>query len=243
MNKTKRAIALWCVVAIAVAALGACLWVWLRPPTETSPQVDNFPVRGIDLSAHNGDVDFDKVHQSGVEFVYLKATEGINFKDIMFERNAAAARKAGLKVGAYHFFRFDASPHMQALNLAQSVRMQPLDLPLVIDIEQWTNPSGHSADSILNHAAQMARILEKQGHKVMFYTNKHGQARWVRRELKDYPLWLCSLTDIASPEVYALWQYSHTGKVPGVKGNVDLNVFCGTEIQWRAWVQQPNKPQ
>lgn len=54
---------------------------------------------------------------------------------------------------------------MQALNLAQSVRMQPLDLPLVIDIEQWTNPSGHSADSVLRHAAQMAHTLENKGTK------------------------------------------------------------------------------
>lgn len=243
MNKTNRAIALWCVVAIALAAIGVGLWFRLRPASENAPQVDNFPVKGIDLSAHNGDVDFEKIRQAGIEFVYIKATEGINFKDAMFERNAAAARKAGLKVGAYHFFRFDASAHMQALNIVQSVRMQPLDLPLVIDIEQWTNPMGHSADSILNHASQMAHILEGQGHKVMFYTNKHGQARWVRRELKDYPLWLCSLTDIASPETCAVWQYCHTGNVPGVKGNVDLNVFCGTEPQWKSWVEQHKKSQ
>lgn len=185
MNKSIRITGVWVAVVLTVATIGVGLWIWLRPAPGSAPKVSHFPVKGLDLSAHNGDVDFDKVRLAGYEFVYLKSSEGTGFKDSRFERNAAAARKAGLKVGAYHFFRFDSPAYMQALNLIHTVRMQQLDLPLVIDIEQWTNPTGHSADSVLHHAAQMAKFLEGQGHKVMFYTNKRGQARWVRRELKN----------------------------------------------------------
>lgn len=240
MNTRKGIVAKWATMALVISALGIGLWFWLRPAEDMAPQVDGFEVKGVDLSAHNGEIDFNKLHLAGYEFAYLKATEGIGFKDANFERNIAAARRAGLKVGAYHFFRFDSPAYMQALNLAQAVRMQHLDLPLVIDIEQWTNPPGHSADSVLRHAAQMARILEGQGHRVMFYTNKRGQLRWIRHELKNYPLWICSLTDIANPGKYTLWQYSHSGKVPGVSGKVDLNVFCGTRNQWDDWLREEN---
>lgn len=227
-----RTLMAWAAVAIALLAIGVGLWLWLRRAQGVAPSVERYEIRGLDLSAHNGPVDFDKVKEAGYEFVYLKATEGVRFKDARFRRNLASARRAGLKVGAYHFFRFDSPAHMQALNLAQSVRLQQLDLPLVIDMEQWTNPTGHLADSVLRHAAQMAQLLESQGYRVMFYTNKRGQTRWIRRDLRSYPLWICSLVDIPNPEAYTLWQHSHTGRVPGVRGNVDLNVFCGSRRQW-----------
>lgn len=244
MYISKRTMVVWASVMLSMLAIGVGLWLWLRPAPGVAPRVDMYEIRGLDLSAHNGDVDFDKVREAGYEFVYLKATEGVRFKDVRFERNAAAARRAGLKVGAYHFFRFDSPAYMQALNLAHSVRMQPVDLPLVIDIEQWTNPTGHSADSVLRHAAQMARVLESQGHRVMFYTNKQGQTRWMKRDLEEYPLWICSLIDIPNPRAYALWQHSHSGSVPGVRGNVDLNVFCGSREEWESRMLVPghNKP-
>lgn len=243
VNRTKHIATLWAAAIILTAGAVVGLWLWLRPAPANSPMVDKFPIKGIDLSAHNGEIDFNKVRDAGYEFVYLKATEGVDFKDARFERNTVSARRAGLKVGAYHFFRFDTPAYMQALNLAQSVRMQPLDLPLVIDIEQWTNPSGHSADSVLRHAAQMAHTLEKQGYKVMFYTNKQGQARWVRRELRNYPLWICSLSDLSNPEDYAVWQYNHSGSVAGINGHVDMNVFCGTKSDWKDWLLQNKKQQ
>ena len=231
-------------MALVLALMAVGLWMLLRPAPGISPVVGHFPVRGVDVSAHNGDVDFARLREHGIEFAYIKATEGVSFKDAMFERNIAAARRAGLKVGAYHFFRFDSPAYMQALNVAQSLRQQPLDLPVVIDIEQWTNPTGHSADSVLHRAGQMAKALESQGYKVMFYTNKRGQLNWIRHELKQYPLWLCSLTDLGgNSRECAMWQYSHTGHIPGVKGSVDLNVFCGSREQWNDWVKTHQRQQ
>lgn len=71
------------------------------------PDRNLYPTRGIDISAHNGTIDFGKVKKAGYDFVIIKATEGTDFKDSMFSDNLRRAREAGLKVGAYHFFRFD----------------------------------------------------------------------------------------------------------------------------------------
>lgn len=81
------------------------------------PDKSLYPVRGIDISAHNGVIDFDKVRNAGYDFALVKATEGTDFKDTMFVSNIHNARKAGMKVGAYHFFRFDTDGELQALNL------------------------------------------------------------------------------------------------------------------------------
>ncbi|MDE6377369.1 MAG: hypothetical protein K2K72_01335, partial [Duncaniella sp.] len=77
---------------------------------------------GIDISAHNGEIDFNKVRDEGVKFVIVKATEGGTFKDRRFIENIRKAREAGLKVGAYHFFRFDTPGYIQGLNFVNSLK-------------------------------------------------------------------------------------------------------------------------
>ena len=105
-------------------------------PVQTAPYPDpeRYEVRGIDVSAHNGEIDFPIVRDDGYEFVLIKATEGATFKDRRFISNLRRAREAGLKVGAYHFFRFDTPGYMQGLNFLNSVKARALDLPLVIDV-------------------------------------------------------------------------------------------------------------
>lgn len=76
-----------------------------RTPLENI--VSRYEVRGIDISAHNGPIDFERIRNEGIDFVFMKASEGSGFKDVAFFDNYRNARKAGLKVGAYHFFRFD----------------------------------------------------------------------------------------------------------------------------------------
>nr|MDE7190383.1 hypothetical protein [Muribaculaceae bacterium] len=102
-------------------------------PATTYPDRNRFEVIGIDISAHNGDIDFRKVAADGISFVIIKATEGGTFKDRKFIDNLRKAREAGLKVGAYHFFRFDTPGYMQGLNFLNSLQSRQLDLPLIID--------------------------------------------------------------------------------------------------------------
>lgn len=187
---------------------------------------------GIDVSAHNGEIDFDKVKADGVKFVYIKATEGGTFKDKRFVENVAKAHKAGLKVGAYHFFRFDTPGYIQGLNFVNSLKDRPLDLPAVIDIEEFTNPNFQATHLVMDRLTEMSDHLESRGYRVMFYTNKKGYARFIKGRLEGHPLWICSLGSLPSDLGCDLWQATHHGRVNGINSDVDINVFVPSSRQW-----------
>lgn len=196
------------------------------------PDPQRWEIRGLDLSAHNGEVDFHAVREAGYEFVILKATEGSSFKDRRFIDNVRMARAAGLKVGAYHFFRFDAPGYMQGLNFLHSVNARDLDLPLAIDIEEWANPNSQQTPLVLDRLDEMLQHIEKHGYRVMLYTNKNGHARFISGRLERYPLWICSLADEPGHMRWTLWQATHNGRVAGVDHPVDINAFAGSREEW-----------
>lgn len=228
-------------IVAALASLGAAI-VWLiaddRGHDIIAPPIDKerYPVTGIDISAHNGTINFEEVAGDGVDFVMIKATEGATFKDRAFPDNVRRARKAGLKVGAYHFFRFDRPGHMQALNLLNSIRGRNLDLPLAIDVEEWTNPGNESDQAVLGRLWEMTDYLESRGYPLIIYTNKDGMARFFGRRPRNVPLWLCSFSEPDTGYPWTLWQHTHRGKVQGVDGLVDLNTFNGNRPEWEKWL-------
>lgn len=196
------------------------------------PDPEKFAVLGIDVSAHNGDIDFDKVAADGISFVMIKATEGGTFKDKKFIENLKSARMAGLKVGAYHFFRFDTPGYMQGLNFVNSLRGRKLDLPVAIDIEEWANPNSQPTPKVLNQLNEMIDHLEEHGYNVILYTNKNGFSRFIKGRLESYPLWICSLVDEPEDMEWMFWQATHNGKVQGIEHPVDINAFSGNMHDW-----------
>lgn len=200
--------------------------------THTVPGFSGHEIVGIDVSAHNGDIDFERVKAEGIEFVIIKATEGSTFKDKRFVDNVRKARKAGLKVGAYHFFRFDTPGYMQGLNFVNSIHGRNLDLPAVIDIEEFTNPNLQATRLVMNRVSEMADHLESRGYRVMLYTNKKGHARFIKGQLETYPLWLCSLGSLPDDIDCDIWQATHHGRVKGVDHDVDINVFTSSATDW-----------
>ncbi len=173
-----------------------------------------------------------------MDFVILKATEGATFKDKNFATNYRKARKAGLKVGAYHFFRFDVGGYMQALNLMHSIKGRRLELPVVIDVEEWSNPRDHTTHDILTRLQTMINTLEAHGYHVMLYSNKDGFEKFFSQQFAHYPLWLCSFTGAPEAGNMRLWQFSHIGRVSGVDGKVDINTFNGSAAAWQQWLDE-----
>ncbi len=233
-----KAIAITIIAATAVLIAGITVERMMR---RGIPHVDvdmnEYPVYGLDLSAHNGAVDFDSLRQAGVDFVFLKASEGISFKDPAFFNNYAAARKAGLKIGAYHFFRFDCDGRRQAMNLLQCLRNLAIDLPVAIDVEEWGNPAEASTEIIVARLQAMADHLSANGYTPVFYTNKNGHSRFIRDNFDDSQVWICSFTNPPLPHGrWLFWQHSHRGRVPGVKGKVDLNTFNGSRLRWNTYL-------
>lgn len=210
---------------------GAIWWAW-HYYVSTPPYVDHerFPVRGFDISAHNGYANFKAAADAGFQFVFIKASEGTDFRDENFVLNYNKARHAGLKTGAYHFFRFDKDGVEQANNLLRVVGPRPLDLGLVIDVEDSGNAKGVPLDSIRTRLQLMVEYLNMRGHRVMFYSNRQGYEKYLLRDFEGMPLWICQFTDNSMNTDWTFWQYDHHGKVPGIRGDVDLNVYAGQSL-------------
>lgn len=239
MNHARQiAIAIIAVTAAAIFAVGAWRMTGSRR-AHVEVERERFPIVGVDLSAHNGEVDFKRVAADGVNFVFLKATEGSTFKDPKFNANYEAARRAGLTVGAYHFFRFDSDGYEQGRNFLETVDSLALDLPLAIDIEEWGNPECDDTEAVVEALRGMIFALEGGRHKVIIYTNKNGYTRFVRGRLEEMPVWVCSFTNPPMPsDEWLLWQHSHESHVDGIDGPVDLNTFNGDSSSWAAWLSE-----
>ncbi|MDE7442871.1 MAG: hypothetical protein K2M65_01770, partial [Muribaculaceae bacterium] len=125
---------------------------------------------------------------------------------------------------------------VQAMNLLHSVKSRALDLPLMIDVEEWTNPDDVGTETVLTALADMVNCLQEYGYRVILYTNKAGHRRFLQDRFSDLPLWICSFTDPPTKEPWHLWQYDHRGSVAGVKGGVDMNVFNGSPDEWAQWL-------
>lgn len=236
-----KALAFSVIIVVAVlTAVVACLKLHISAPL--TPSAADYPVRGIDVSNHNGYIDFSKVAADSIDFVYVKATEGTSFNDNSFHRNFHAAKRAGLKVGAYHFFRFDKSGEGQAINLMHALRGKEIDLPVAIDVEQWTNPANHSTDSVAQRIDEMISYLRNRGIPVVIYTNRSGLKQFIDLRFSDIPLWRCDFREFPDSKSTIFWQYSHTGTVQGVAGNVDRNVFCGSRAAWAEFTDRWHTP-
>ena len=233
---------------LGVAALVVlfALYVGRRYILPHSVNVDRYryPIAGIDVSKHNGEIDFDQVSDDNYQFVFIKASEGKTYQDDAFERNYAGARNAGLKVGAYHFFRKNRSGKEQADNFLNVIKGKPMDLPLVIDLEDdWGNGVNIDRKLALERVLDMINILSDKGYPVMIYTNLDGYGKYYKDMLGDHDLWLCSFTspDLLPEMPHCIQQFSHEGNVAGVKGDVDLNVFRGTKKEWNRYLDDVQK--
>lgn len=148
MNKARNiAIAIVAVTALLILGVMAVRILHHRVAHIDVPR-DVYPVKGIDISAHNGNIDFAAVAADTVEFVYIKASEGENFRDSLFNRNYTGACRQGLRVGAYHYFRFDREGWRQGRNFLETVRNLRFDLPLAIDVEEWGNASSFDTQEV-----------------------------------------------------------------------------------------------
>lgn len=228
---------------ILIVLLGAAFWAWKQYMT-SPPYVDPilYPVRGIDISAHQGSVNFKGVRDSGIEFVWIKATEGSMFRDTGFRLNYDKARDAGLKVGAYHYFRFDEDGLAQGVHFLRTIGGRELDMGVAVDVEDEGNARGVPLDTIKARLRDMTEYLNMCGYRVTFYSNRDGFYDYLMPEMEGMPMWLCSFSSDTAGGDFAFWQYSHSGKVPGINGKVDLNAFGGNREEWRQFLIDAKKP-
>lgn len=222
--------------AIVVAAAGAAWLHYKRTPPYVDPV--EYPISGIDVSRHQGMMNLSATAAEGKDFIFIKASEGETVKDPNFRLNYDKATRAGLKTGAYHFFRFDCSGVQQAKNLLEAIGDRPLDLGVAIDFEEHGNPGGISRQDISTRLTAMVEYLNLCGLRPIIYTNISGLNDYISEILPGCVLWICSFTNPPMDGEWAFWQYNHRGKVAGINTDVDLNVFNGGQKEWEAFLAE-----
>jgi lysozyme len=228
------------VVAAAVVAFTAYVVVRAvdnrgprRRPQAVPPECKLGPTTaGIDVSYYQGDIAWTRVRRAGVQFAFIRVADGSTILDTKFEDNWRGARKAGVLRGAYQFFRPEEDPIEQAHVLVDALRKRGRgELPPVIDIEVT---SGLPLATVVSRARLWIEHVRSQlGVEPIVYTN-YGMFRWGGAEpLGDHVLWLAHYTtqcpSIPPPwQRWTFWQYTENGRVDGIDGYVDLDVFDGT---------------
>lgn len=191
---------------------------------------EKYPLLGIDVSNHQGKIDWTQVRGARVEFAFIKATEGADFKDRSFKQNILNARKNNIKTGAYHFFRFDKKGNEQALNFIKTYEFKLWDFPPVLDVEEYRNfIQNKNIPSETKEIKHCLQALESHyGVKPIIYTNPNTYISHIKGRFDDYPLWIANIKGEPDDFTWLFWQYTHRGELPGIEGNVDLNTFNGT---------------
>ena len=194
-----------------------------------------YPVRGIDVSHHNGAIDFNRVVLDTVDFVYIKVSDGVGDVDSNFVKNFHAAKAAGLKVGGYHFFRTHRGGEQQAATLLDAINGLDLDLPLVIDLEKESHEQGDIAD-VVPRVRSMLNHLHEAGYRTMLYANYDQFRDYIDGNFSNEDLWLATSREPSHDfDPRTVWQFSHHGSVNGIVGPVDLNAFIGSADEFEEW--------
>jgi lysozyme len=193
------------------------------------PSPARFPIQGVDVSHHQGEIDWTRVKATGADFAYLKATEGGDHRDSQFARNWRDAQAAGLRVGAYHFFTLCRSGTAQAANFIATVPRDLNALAPVVDLEFGGNCATRpDRAAVLAELGAMLRSIEAHNGKpaILYLTREFDEAYRISASVPR-PLWLRSL--FLQPRFGArpwrLWQASNMRHVDGIEGRVDWNVM------------------
>lgn len=203
-----------------------------------------YPVHGIDVARFQPGLDWRAAQGAGVSFAFIKATEGGDMIDPMFADHWEGALKAGVPRGAYHFYYFCRPAQDQARWFIENVPRARGSLPPVLDLE-W-NPFSPTCTYRPPPATVRAEIrifldiVERHfGQRPIVYSTPDFFASNDIGSLGE-ELWLRATAQPPS-QVYPgiawrFWQYSATGRIPGVEGDVDLNAFSGSRSDWIAWL-------
>lgn len=219
----RRMAAALAAVVVVLAGLAAAIW-WIWVPNHR-PELKPRERYGIDVSAHQGRIDWTEVAGDGIDFVYVKATEGGDFTDPRFAGNWRGVAASGLGRGAYHFFTLCASGAVQARHFMATVP-DGRQLPPALDLEIAGNCSARPTSDVVAREvdAFITAVEAERGQRLILYIGREWEdryptaGRWARRR------WVPSFLHRPSEPDWVIWQVSFRARVRGVEGDVDLDV-------------------
>ena len=183
---------------------------------------------GIDVSEYQGNIDFNAVKNSGKSIVYIKATEGVTYVDPNFATYYSNASNAGLNIGFYHFFRPDDDPRQQAQFFINTIGSRKPNCRYALDLEV---SDGYGPEELTSMAIEfLEEVSALTGKNVVVYTYTNFANTSITSALGAYPVWIAEY-GVNAPSNNAIWsswigfQYSESGSVNGISGQVDLDGF------------------
>lgn len=226
--------------------LGAFFLVWNGVIILNGFSSEKYPVKGIDVSSYQGEINWEELSRENISFVFIKATEGSSLVDNRFVYNFENAQKTHLAVGAYHFFSYDSLGETQAQNFIDTVKPFKGMLPPVIDLEFYGDkeknpPKREDAQRELNI---MLKILEDHyGQKPIIYATERSYELYLSGDYEEYDIWIRNV--ITRPKLldnrkWVFWQYTNRERLKGYNGDekyIDMNVFNGSECDFYVWLE------
>lgn len=195
---------------------------------------EGYEVRGIDISHYQGRINWEKLRNASigdapVSFVFIKATEGEKLWDDNFNINFSKSKRNDLIRGAYHFFVPGVDPRKQAEFYLKIALLETGDLPPVLDIEK---KGDLTPEKLRRDVRVWLDIVEKEyGVKPILYTSYKFKMQYLNTpEFDAYPYWIAHyyIDELEYKGKWTFWQHTDCGKVSGIKGFVDCNIFNGT---------------
>lgn len=197
--------------------------------------------KGIDVSKHQGNIDWTKVAADGVEFAFIRVglrgygTEGKLVEDEYFEQNVKGALQAGIKVGVYFYSQAITDEELleEANLVLEKVKPYNIELPIVFDVEKVSGGKGRANELSVEERTRLTALfcqtIQYAGYKPMIYHNMEmGTLMLDLGQLEQYDKWFAYYNDdLYYPYAYKVWQYSEKGAVDGINEEVDLNIWFG----------------
>lgn len=193
---------------------------------------------GIDVSSHQGEIDWQRVKRAGVEFAFIRVggrgygSEGNMYDDAYFEKNIEGALDAGIKVGIYYFSQAisEKEAEEEANYVLEHIKGYDITYPVVFDWERVGDSNsrtyGLDTDTLCRAANKFCSMIEAAGYKPMVYFNSYcGYLKYDLSRIDQYDFWYARYND--TPDFYYdfdIWQYSDSGTVDGIAGRVDLDI-------------------
>jgi lysozyme len=249
--KAARSASQWKTYTVMIIGLlltclaGTALYMLLLK--QPSAHAADYPIHGFDISHHQKDIDWQQIPKDRYRFVYLKSTEGGDFKDSKFQENWLKAREQGFLVGAYHFYRLCRDGTIQAQNFIETVPQKADALPPVMDLEYDSKCIDYySREQLLHEIRVMHDALKSHyGKQPIFYVSKAFYNIVLAGSFGQVPLWVREyqgLPDLKDQPKWLFWQHSRQGQIPGISTPVDLNVFHGSIRDWNGFLLRNGIP-
>jgi len=232
-TRIKKIFRLTCPAVIVIGAIVFALFYFgilqINRPDKTK-----FPIRGIDVSRFQQEIDWQALKSENVSFVFVKATEGGDYRDPAFYENWNESKRAGFTRGAYHFFTFCRSGREQAQNFIATVPVEAETLPPAIDLEFGGNCSARPEKKVLLKELGdfIDEIQKVYGQQPILYIKYDSYEAYIKGEFDNFHLWIQDRyfhPEFSDERKWSFWQYSSRGWHRGIKTYVDLNVFNGNE--------------